>query len=122
MAPCITERVGTSGLADRDVLIRHLQRLAQGEEVFYELQRRRRVARVVESMRRDRLERPQLLVEAPVRVASSELHDLPAGVRLERGRITVEFDHPQQALEKLLALAMAIGNDFDRFDRATRRT
>jgi len=29
----------------------------------------------------------------------------------------VTFDQPQEALEKLLALAMAISNDFDRFER-----
>jgi len=69
---------------------------------------------------KDRLERPQLLVEAPVRIVNQEVENLPAGVRLEPGRITVVFDHPQQALEKLLALAMAIGNDFDLFERSTR--
>ena len=43
-------------------------------------------------------------------------------VRLEPGRITVTFDQAQQALEKLLALAMAIGNDFDQFERQVRAT
>jgi hypothetical protein len=33
------------------------------------------------------------------------------------GRITVEFGEPREALEKLLALAMAIGNDFEGFER-----
>jgi hypothetical protein len=122
MAPCITERVGTSGVADRDALIEHLQRLGRSEGVFYELQRRRKVATVLERMREERLLRPQLLVEAPVRVVDQELENLPAGVRLEGGRITVDFDDPQQALEKLLALAMAISNDFDRFAKTTRRT
>jgi hypothetical protein len=42
---------------------------------------------------------------------------LPAGLRLEPGRITVEFDNSQQALQKLLALAMAIGDDSDCFER-----
>ena len=46
--------------------------------------------------------------------------NLPAGVDLEPGRISLTFDQPQQALEKLLALAMAIGNDFDRFERQVR--
>jgi hypothetical protein len=122
MAPCITEWVGTSGLADRDALIARLQRLAQGDEAFYEIQRRRKVAASLERMRQERLNRPQLLVEAPVRVVDQLLEDLPAGVHIERGRITVEFDYPQEALEKLLALAMAISNDFDRFDCITRRT
>jgi len=48
---------------------------------------------------------------APARIVNQQFENLPAGLRLEPGRITVEFDHPQQALEKLLALAMAIGND-----------
>ena len=49
------------------------------------------------------------------------MENLPAGVRLEPGRITLEFDQPQQGLEKLLALAMAISNDFDRFERCVVR-
>ena len=122
MAPCITERVGTSALADRDALVAHLERLAKGDDAFYEVQRRRKVAAVLDQMRQERLERPQLMVEAPVRVVNQEFENLPAGVHLDRGRITVEFDDPQQALEKLLALAMAISNDFERFDRTTRRT
>jgi hypothetical protein len=62
-----------------------------------------------------------LLVEAPVEVLTRELTDLPAGVRLEQGRITVDFDEPRQALEKLLALAMAISNDLAHFERLTQR-
>jgi len=49
-----------------------------------------------------------------------EFVNLPAGVDLEPGRISVTFDQPQQALEKLLALAMAISNDFERFERQVR--
>jgi len=122
MAPCITERVGTSSLADRDSLIARLERIAQGDDAYYEVRRRRNVAVALERLQQERLSRPQLLIEAPIRVVDQQLHDLPAGVYLDRGRISVEFDHPQQALEKLLALAMAISNDFDRFDRITRRT
>jgi len=36
-------------------------------------------------------------------------------------RITVDSDEPRQALEKLLALAMAISNDFVHFEQTTRR-
>jgi hypothetical protein len=45
--------------------------------------------------------------------------DLPPGIQLSPGRITVEFQRPQEALERLLALAMAIGNDLDQFERLT---
>ena len=117
MAPCITDHVGTNGLADRDALIAHLRRLAEGDDGFYERQRRRKVAEILSQLQKDRLERPQLFVEAPARIVNQRFENLPAGLRLEPGRITVEFDHPQQALQKLLALAMAIGNDSDCFER-----
>jgi hypothetical protein len=123
IAPCITDRVGANGLADRDALVAHLRRLAEGDDGYYERRRQLKVAAILAGLEKQRLEQPRLLVEAPVQVVSQEFENLPAGVRLERGRITVEFEEPRQALEKLLALAMAIGNDFARFERlAARRT
>lgn len=119
MAPCITDHVGANGLVDREVLIAHLRRLARTDDCSYERTRRRKVAVLLEELRRDRLERPQVLVEAPVEVVNQELDQLPVGVQVKSGRITIEFDHPQQALKKLLALAMAIGNDYSLFERLT---
>jgi hypothetical protein len=121
LAPCITDRVGSNGLADRDSLIIHLRRRADGEDGYYERRRRYSVAKLLADLQKDRLERPQLLVEAPVQVLSQEFDDLPTGIGLEPGRITVTFDHPQQALEKLLSLAMAISNDFERFERQVHK-
>jgi hypothetical protein len=117
MAPCIMARVGMNGLADRDALITRLERIAEGDEGFHEIQRRRKVAKMIADLRQERIEKPQLLVEAPTAVVNQELESLPAGVHLEPGRITVEFENSHQGLEKLLALAMAISNDFDRFER-----
>jgi hypothetical protein len=121
LAPCITHRVGASGLAERAALIAHLHLLAEGDDGYYEQRRRKKLANALEQFRRERLERPRLLVEAPAAVARCELQELPTGVRLEAGLITIEFDEPRQALEKLLALAMAIGNDFGEFEQATAR-
>ena len=121
MAPCITDRVGTNGLANREALVAHLRRFAEGEDGYYERRRRQKVALILEQLNQERLERPQLLVEAPVEVLRQEVESLPEGVRLEPGRITVAFEEPQEALEKLLALAMAISNDFDRFERRVTR-
>jgi hypothetical protein len=59
-------------------------------------------------------------MEAPVRVLSQQLQNLPAGVSIAPGRIIVEFTEPRDALEKLLALAMAIGNDYEAFERMAR--
>ena len=121
MAPSITDRVGTNGLADRALLIARLRRLAKGDDGYYEVERQRKVARAIDRLRRERIEQPRLLVEAPVAVVNQELEYLPPGVRLEPGRVTVEFEEPREALEKFLALAMAISNDFESFERGTRR-
>lgn len=120
LAPCITDRVGTNGLADRVALIAHLRRIAEGDDSHYERQRRRNVAGILTQLQKERLERPRLLVEAPVRILNQEFVNLPVGIDLEPGRISVTFDQPQQALEKLLALAMAISNDFECFERQVR--
>ena len=116
MAPAVTDHVGTNGLAGRAALLAHLRRLAAGEDPQYELERRRQVAGRIADLRRERLERPQVLVEAPVRILAQQFASLPEGVTLEAGQITVRFSAPREALEKLLALAMAIGNDFAGFE------
>lgn len=117
MAGCATERIGTSSLADRDLLIAHLRCLGAGNAAHYESRRRRKLAATLEELRRTRLRQPQVLVEAPATIVDQELEHLPEGIRLEPGCITVRFAEPHQALERLLALAMAIGNDPDRFER-----
>jgi hypothetical protein len=117
LAPCVTGRVGANGLADRDTLISHLRRLAHSDSRHYEQRRRRNVAAKLAELERERHERPRLLVEAPTHLLNQEFESLPPGVRLEPGRIIVEFTSPQHALEKLLALAMAISNNFERFER-----
>jgi hypothetical protein len=120
IAPCIIDHVGSNGLADREALIARLQRLVDSEDGSYEIQRRRKVARFIEDLRQERVKTPRLLVEAPTGVVNQNLADLPQGVRLEAGRITVEFDKPHQGLEKLLVLAMAISNDVDAFEESVR--
>src|SRR4051794_37333901 len=112
MAPCVSDRVGTNGLADRDALITHLRSIAEGDAGQFEVHRRQKVASLLEQFRVERTTQPHLLVEAPIQVVNQQIDNLPAGVRIEHGRIVVEFDTPQEALEKLLALAMAISNNF----------
>ena len=98
-----------------------MERISQGDEGAYEIKRRRKVATLLDNLRQQWITQPQLLVEAPTTVINQEFENLPVGVRLEPGRITVEFNEPQQGLEKLLALAMAISNDFDLFERCVTR-
>ena len=120
MAPCITDRVGANGLADTGRLIEHLRRLAQGDDGYYEIRRRQKFAEVLAQLQEQAIRQPRLLVEAPVEVLAQELENLPVGVRLAPGCITIAFGEPREALEKLLALAMAISNDFQGFERQVR--
>ena len=116
IAPCAVEQVGTSLVADRRLLIEHLTSLARGEAVHYEVERQRKLAASLERLRSEWLARPRVLVEAPVSAVNQRLGNLPDGIELGPGRITVTFAAPAEALERLLALAMAIGNDMERFE------
>lgn len=120
LQPAVTLQVGSNSLADRNLLITHLRALATREEAHYEKQRRRRLAAALDEFRQASFSQPRVLVEAPVTIASQELASLPDGVELGSGYVTVRFVSPQEALEKLLALAMAIGNDFEKFEFLTR--
>lgn len=122
MAPCITDHVGTNGLASAALLIARLRRLANGDDGYYERRRRQKLATVLAQLHEQRVQQPPLLVEAPVEVLAQEFENLPSGVQLAPGRITVAFIEPHEALEKLLALAMAISNDFQGFERLVRPT
>jgi hypothetical protein len=119
MAPCVTEQIGTSLVADRRLLIDHLRALAAGESGHYESQRRRKLATTLDHLRSAWLEQPRVLVAAPAAIVNQRFEDLPAGIELEPGRIAVRFATPAEALEKLLALAMAIGKDRPRFEAIT---
>ena len=115
LAPCITEQIGSSGVADRELLIRHLRRIGQEGSAVYERQRRNHVAAVLDELRASWTARPRLLVEAPPKVTDQKISGLPDGVKLRPGEIVVQFATATEALEKLLAIAMAAGNEYDRF-------
>jgi hypothetical protein len=115
LAPCVGRQIGANGVADREAVIAHLERLARGECAHYEHQRRRRLAQHIGTLQSER--RKAVLVEAPSAIINQKLENLPEGVSITPGRITVTFNTTQQALERLLALAMAAGNDPLLFER-----
>jgi hypothetical protein len=104
-------------VASREELIAHLKRLAAGDEAYYERRRRKRLAQVLEGLRQAALAQPKVLVEAPTTVRSQEFANLPDGVSVSPGAISITFSSPSEALQRLLALSMAIGNDFNEFER-----
>jgi len=117
LAPVITHRFGRSGVAERGILVEHLRRLAAGETACYERRRRQKLAARLAGLNRAWVSRPRLLVEAPAAVAAQKLTGLPADISIGPGEIRIRFQNSTQALERLLALAMAIGNDPQEFER-----
>jgi hypothetical protein len=117
LQPCVGRQIGANGVADREELIAHLTRLAVGDEAHYERRRRQRLAQVMEGLREAALAQPKVLVEAPITVLNQQFANLPGGVSVSQGSITINFTTPNEALQRLLALAMAIGNDFQEFER-----
>lgn len=117
LRPCVIHQLGASGVADRELLIAHLKRLEAGDQAYYERRRRQRLAHTLNQLRQAVLTRPKLLVEAPISVVDQQFKDLPPGISLTPGVISISFSTSHEALERLLALAMAIGNDFSEFER-----
>ena len=115
--PLIKQTLGLNGLAIREEVIEHLHRLANGDAAYYETRRRERLRSILDELHSQAKSQPRVMVEAPVEIINQEVDGLPAGVLLQPGKITVEFSGAQEALEKLLAIAMAAGNDFDRFSQ-----
>jgi hypothetical protein len=117
LQPCVRQQIGTNGVADREELIAHLRRLASGDVTSYERRRRERLAETLQNLHRDWTQQTKAIVEAPTSIVNQELANLPSGVQLEQGRLTVQFTTAVEALEKLLAIAMAAGNDLGGFSR-----
>lgn len=120
LAPVAKRRVGTSIVADRLDVVAHLTQIAAGEEARYEERRRERLWVQLAKARSEWVEQPPVLVEVSnTTVRQVERHDfdgLPEGVELGPGYITVRFADPEEALQKLMALAMAISQNRSAFD------
>jgi len=120
LAPIAQRRVGTSVIANRADVIAQLKRMAAGEDAYYEEHRRKQLWAHLSRARHEWLRQPPVLVEvSPAQIRRVELHDfdgLPEGVELAPGSITLRFREPHEALQKLMALAMAISQDRQAFD------
>jgi hypothetical protein len=109
-------QAGHSFLVDRTRLIEQLEVLQNGDGFHQESRRRMRLEETVERMQRHAV---AARVKIPVELAvfDTRIHGLPAGIQLEPGSLCVTFRDPQELLQRLFALAQAIANDFECFER-----
>ena len=111
LQPLVRRTLGKNGLAAKQDVIAHLRHLAAGETAVFEKKRRQRLSAILDQLHAE-ARQPRVLVEAPTTIVNQELDSLPPGVHLAPGRILIEaFRTPEEAHQKLLALAMAMAND-----------
>lgn len=111
-------QAGKTFFLDRTSLLRQLEAIGAGAPFRQERTRRRRLAEELERARRA-LPGKAVRIAAPAEVFDRHLEDLP-GVRLGRGELRIEHAGAEDLLRRLLELAMAIQNDFERFEEICR--
>lgn len=103
---------GKTFLIERTSLLRQLEALEASDPVVVEQHRRDRLSAELDQVRQYARAARVPIVAAPG-VYETRMNSLPSGVRLDPGRLTVEFASPEQLLERLFALSQALMNDLD---------
>jgi hypothetical protein len=113
-------QAGRTFLVDRLHLIAELKQIHQNPGFEVEIRRRERLSVMVSEARRLRAGAE---VRLPVTSGALDrrIRDLPEGIRLEAGYLTVSFDRPEELLAKLFELAKAAHNDFEAFCAAAEK-
>ena len=92
-------------------LLRQLRTYRKGTEFRGEQARREHL---LTELRKARL--TGIRVKVPAETLAGRLSGLPAGVVIERDRIEVRYAGAKEAVVKLVALAQALNNDYERFE------
>ena len=105
---------GKTFLVDRASLLRQLEILENGGQFRQERARRRRLSEDLE-VASGALRARSVPIQASPEAFDRHLDELP-GVQLRPGELRIEFKGTEDLLRQLLELAMAIKNDFGRFE------
>jgi hypothetical protein len=109
------ESAGGALLLRLETCREHLEQLRKDAHFVFESRRRQRLHDILEQARKEaRARRIPIAVTAP---APSSLSGLPQEIRLLPGRLEVHYNAPTELLERLMLLATAIAEDWDRFSR-----
>ena len=113
-------QLGKTYLIDRQELIRLLTEIQESEDYRFEQRRRQKLVAVLEKIRKHAAA-AKLSIPIHSDVYSRRLADLPEGVSLAPGQLTIIFDSAEDVLGKLFELAQAISNDFEQFRKAVEQ-
>jgi len=110
-------QAGRTFLLDRPKLIAQLEQIRDSPDFKMEWRRKERLTERLDAIRR-------MQIGARVAIALPEtlgqrLPDLPDGVGLSPGALHIQFQSAEELLSKLFALAQAIANDYEAFEKRT---
>lgn len=111
-------QAGRTFLVDRPKLVEQLEQIRDSPDFKMEWHRKQRLAERLDAIRRLQA---AARVAIPVEPATlrQRLPDLPPGVGLTPGALHIQFDSSEELLAKLFALAQAIANDYETFEKRT---
>jgi hypothetical protein len=113
-------QAGRTFLVDRLHLVAELERIREHPDFEHEMHRKQQLAKMVGEARRLRAGAEVMLPVGPDALRR-RMADLPAGIRIEAGRLTVRFEKPEDLLGKLFELAKAAHNDYEAFCAAAEK-
>jgi hypothetical protein len=111
-------QAGRTFLIDRGKLMAQLQDIRASSDFKMESRRKERLTERLAAIRRLRTG-TRVAIPVEPEVMSQRLPDLPAGVGLSPGALHIQFNSSEELLSKLFALAQAIANDYEAFEKRT---
>lgn len=109
-------QAGRTFLIDRPKLAAQLEQIRDSPDFKMEWHRKERLAERLEAIRRLQAG-AHVAIPVELEVLSRRLPDLPAGVGLSPGALHIQFQSSEELLSKLFALAQAIANDYEAFEK-----
>jgi hypothetical protein len=112
-------QAGRTFLIDRARLTAQLEQVRDSPDFKLEWQRKERLTERLDAMRRLQAG-ARVAIPVAAEVLGQRLPDLPAGVELGSGELRVQYESAEELLSKLFALAQAIANDYEGFEKRTQ--
>ena len=113
-------QIGKTFVLDREQLIGSLGKVLESDDYTFEQRRKERLTELLKQARKHKIAAGISIAVEPA-VYSRKLGDLPEGVKLERGELSIRFESAEELLGKLFELAQAISNDFEQFRKAVEQ-
>jgi len=109
-------QAGRTFLVDRQQLVAQLERIRDSDDFKMEWRRKERLTERLEAIRRLQAG-ARVAIQVEPQTLGRRMPDLPPGIGLSRGVLHIQFESSEELLSKLFALAQAIANDYEAFEK-----